>query len=361
MSNVLVLGTRKGLLIYEYSNRQWKLMCEAHTAIPISYSAVDPRNNTLWACLDHGHWAQKLHRSKDMGKTWEEVPAPAYPEGEEIKEGVPAATSYLWYLTPGGDDQPDRLYLGTEPGGLFQSDDGGDSFQLVTPLWNVPERKEWWFGGGRDHPGLCSLIVDPRDSNHLIAGISVGGVYESRDGGESWVGRNKGLRADFLPNPEAEFGHDPHFIMGSKSEPDKLWQQNHCGVFRTTDSAATWTKVSQENGPVNFGFAVSVDDDNGDVAWVVPAVSDAYRVAVDRALCVCRTDDGGKTWTDFRAGLPQESCYDVVYRHALDRSGSRMAFGTTTGNVFVSDDNGESWQSLSNQLPPVYSVRFVNG
>jgi hypothetical protein len=359
MSDTMILGTRKGLLIFEHANRQWKMVREAHTAIPISYAATDPRSGTLWACLDHGHWAQKLHRSPDMGETWEEVPAPKYPEGEETNEGAPATTSYLWTITPGGVDQPDRLYIGTEPGGLFHSDDSGDSFRLVETLWNHPTHKGGWFGGGRDHPGLCSICVDPRDNQHIHIGISVGGVYETFDGGETWEPRNKGLKACYLPNPDAEVGHDPHFMIASPANPDVLWQQNHCGVFRSVDGAQTWQDVSQADGPVYFGFALAVDEQDPDTAWVVPAVSDELRVAIDRALCVGYTEDGGKTWTDFRSGLPQEDCYDIVFRHALDISGNRLAFGTTTGNVYVSDDRGESWRCIAHHLPPVYSVRFT--
>lgn len=357
--NTLLLGTNKGLLTFCKDADGWHLANEAHRAIPVSYAAADPRTGTQWACLDHGHWGRKLHRSKDGGTTWEEVPSPRYPEGALLKEDTPATVSYLWCITPGGLDQPNRLYVGTEPGGLFQSDDGGDSFQLVESLWNHPSRPDNWFGGGRDLPGLCSIAVDPRDSQHVMIGVSVGGVYETRDGGKTWEGRNKGLLAKYLPNPLVEYGHDPHFMVMSPSNPDVLWQQNHCGVFRSTDAGQNWTEISQPKGPVYFGFAIAVDAQDENVAWVVPAVSDEYRVAVDQALCVCRTDDGGKTWTAFRQGLPQRGCYDLVYRHALDINGDNLVFGTTTGNLFISNDRGESWATLSNTLPPIYSVRFA--
>jgi photosystem II stability/assembly factor-like uncharacterized protein len=300
-----------------------------------------------------------LHRSRNGGATWEQVPTPQFPEWAELKDGVPAKLTYLWFIAPGGADQPDRVYLGTEPGGLFQSDDGGDTFQLVEPLWNHPSRTDNWFGGGRDFPGLCSIVVDPRNSQHMFIGISVGGVYETTDGGESWVGRNKGLKACYLPNPDADYGHDPHFMIASPSNPDVLWQQNHCGIFRSTDGAKTWQEISQPGGPAYFGFAIGVHAKDPDTAWVVPAVDAQYRLAVDRALCVCRTDDGGKSWAAFRKGLPQEICYDVTFRHALDVHGDRLVFGTTTGNVYFSDDGGESWDCIGNNLPPVYSARFA--
>jgi photosystem II stability/assembly factor-like uncharacterized protein len=359
-STTLLLGTRKGLVILERRGNDWRFVCEAHRGIPISYAAVDPRNGTLWAGLDHGHWGQKLSRSRDMGASWDEVPAPKYPEGEEIRDGKPATLSYIWYITPGGADQPKRLYLGTEPGGLFQSDDGGETFELVRGLWDHPSRKEHWFGGGRDHPGACSIVVDPRDSQHIIVGISVGGVFETHDGGKTWCGRNKGLWADFLPDGYAEYGHDPHFILASPANPDVLWQQNHCGVFRSTDSAQTWENISQKGGPVYFGFAVAADEHDPDTAWVVPAIDAQYRLAVDHALRVCRTTDGGKTWKALRNGLPQENTYDLVFRHALDLSGDTLAFGTTTGNLYVSDDRGDTWRCIGHNFAPISSVRFVD-
>lgn len=355
MMNPIILGTHKGLLILDGETGQ--VMREFHPGVPVSYATTDPRTGVLWAGVDHGHWGRKLHFSLDMGKTWEEAPAPKYPEGSETADGQPATCSYLWIITPGGADQPERLYIGTEPGGLFRSDNGGESFELVESLWNHPTRKEGWFGGGRDYAGSCSILVDPRDSNHLYVGISVGGVYESTDGGESWTPRNRGLMANYLPDPHAEVGHDPHFVTFSPANPDVLWQQNHCGVFRSADGAQTWQDVSRP--PVYFGFAIAVDEQDADVAWVVPAVSDEMRIAVDRALCVCRTDDGGQTWTDFRAGLPQHNCYDLVFRHALDVQGDTLAFGTTNGNVYLSTDRGESWRCLGSSFAPVYSVRFA--
>jgi photosystem II stability/assembly factor-like uncharacterized protein len=357
MDKNLLLGTRKGLLMLSKNGADWHVESEHFQGIPVSYAMRDPRNGTLWACLEHGHWGGKLHRSKDMGKTWEEIPAPKYPENAlpRPQDNAPATTTYIWLVQPGGNDEPNKLYVGTEPGGLFVSNDGGDTFQLVETLWEQESRNNW-FGGGRDHPGLCSIIVDPRDSRHITVGISVGGVYETTDGGETWVGRNKGLYAHYLPNPYAEFGHDPHFMLASPSNPDVLWQQNHCGVFRSTDKGQTWENLSQ--GPVNFGFALALDPQDEKVAWVVPAQSDEFRIPIDRALMVCYTEDGGKTWKQLRNGLPQHNAYDITFRHALDIQGNTLAFGTTAGNVYVSDDRGESWRCVTQNLATVYSTRF---
>lgn len=361
----LILGTRKGLIIMRYTAGAWRVTLSTFHGIPISHAMQDHRTGTLWVCADHGHWGTKLYRSDNGGATLDEVPAPAYPEGAVIYDvwqgntEQPAKLSYLWLVQPGGDDQPNRLYIGTEPGGLFQSDDYGETFTLNEGLWNHPSRKGNWFGGGRDQAGACSIIVDPRDSSHLYVGVSVGGTYESTDGGKTWVGRNRGVRADYVPDPYPEYGLDPHYMLASPSNPDVLWQQNHCGVFRSTDGGLNWHDISQKDGPVKFGFALALDAQDDQTAWVVPGIADDKRMAVDGALCVARTQDGGQSWQELRNGLPQENVYDITFRHALDIDGEALAFGTTTGNLFFSPDRGDTWQTISNYLPPIHSVKFA--
>lgn len=364
MNSRLLLGTRKGLLIVERTASGWELITEHLPGVPFSYAMVDPRTGILWACADHGHWAQKLYRASDPRATLEEVPAPRYPEGATYKvlDGgteSPAKLSYLWTIVPGGTEEPHTLYIGTEPGGVFRSTDGGANFELLEGLWNHPSRKEHWFGGGRDQAGACSILVDPRDSRHLHVGISCGGIFESRDGGLTWEGRNQGLHSEFLPDPRAEYGHDPHCVTACPAQPDVLWQQNHCGVFRSEDAARTWTDCSRPENGVKFGFPVVTDEHDPLTAWVVPGISDDRRMAVGGALFVGRTQDGGQSWEELRNGLPQQQCYDTVWRHALDRKGDYLAFGSTTGNLFVSEDRGNTWVTLGNYLPPILSVRFA--
>jgi len=359
MKTTLLLGTRKGLIVLRKKPKGWEFNQTHFVGIPVSLAYVDQRDRTWWACLDHGHWGQKLHRSKDEGNSWTEVEAPKYPEGTEMKEGVPAVVRYLWAFAHAGEDRSGELYLGTEPGGLFHSKDNGDNWQLVQSLWDQPSRLEHWFGGGRDYAGIHSIVVDPRNSDHIYIGISCAGVFETVDAGKNWIVRNQGLRADYLPNPQAEVGHDPHMLVACATQPDVLWQQNHCGIFKSIDGANSWQEVTDDDGPARFGFAVAVAEGDPNQAWVVPAVSDEIRVAIDNALCVCRTDDGGKSWRDLRKGLPQKNCYDIVFRHALDVNNHEVVFGTTTGNLFLSKDRGDSWDLLGHTLPMVYSVDFV--
>ena len=361
--NSLILGTHKGLLILKKEQNGWQLHSQSFLGVPFSYAMVDHRTGALWACADHGHWGQKLYRSNDMGKSFDEVESPKYPDGammfDVFSGGEPkqATTSYLWTIVPGGDDQPNRLLIGTEPGGLFQTLDGGETFQFVESLWDHHSREKNWFGGGRDQAGCCSIVVDPRDSNHLYVSISVGGVYESMDGGASWHGRNQGLIAEYLPEPHSEFGHDAHYLVAAPSNPDILWQQNHCGVFRSVDKGASWVNLSQ--GMVKFGFPIIVDQHDPDTAWVIPAISDDIRTAFDGALFVARTEDGGQSWQELRQGLPQTNSFDIVFRHAFDSDEDTLIFGTTTGNLFISTNRGDSWETMGHHLPPIYSVRLT--
>jgi photosystem II stability/assembly factor-like uncharacterized protein len=393
MSRILV-GTRKGTFIVEKTNGHWRPRLAGHAGTGVGFVARDPRAGRCWALLGHGHWGAKLSISDDEGATWADAPAQIkYPEGaryiaQDMYEdasadfGVgwristkPATLAKLWVVAfgPGGS-----VYVGTIPGGLFVSRDGGASFALNLPLWNHESRggdlfqgegshasrETKWFGtpaseGGDFAPGIHSIVVDPRDPNHLLVAVSTAGVIETLDGGQTWHSANKGMTLEHTPEPEAEWGHDTHYIEQCQSEPEHVWQQNHVGIFCSSNGAKSWRKVSVPEQGVHFGFPVTVDAKRGRTAWVVPARSDQQRMAIDGGLFVARTDDGGATWKALRRGLPQEHAYDVVYRHALANMEGSVAFGSTTGNLYVSDDGGEGWSAVANNLPPIYSVRFA--
>jgi hypothetical protein len=266
----------------------------------------------------------------------------------------------VWALAPGGADEPGVLWCGTLPGGLFRSEDGGDSWSLNRALWDDPRREEW-FGGGADHPGIHSVCVDPRDSRHVIVGVSCGGVWSTRDCGHSWQLGGPGMRAEYMP-PERQFEpnvQDPHLVAQCRSNPDALWVQHHNGIFRSMNAAASWSEITDVK-PSAFGFAVAVHPEDPDTAWFVPAVKDEKRYPAEGHLLVNRTRDAGRRFEALSRGLPQEHAYDLVLRHALDvdETGDRLAFGSTTGSLWISEDGGNRWQTLSSNLPPIYAVRF---
>jgi hypothetical protein len=368
MSTRCHVATRKGLFTLERGPSGWSIARVSFLGDNCTISMHDPRTGHLYAALNHGHFGIKLHRSTDGGATWKEAATPAYPEKpadyvpRAPAEGTPAdwALKLIWSLTPGGRDEPGVIWCGTLPGGLFRSADAGDSWELNRTLWDDPKREEW-FGGGADHPGIHSVLVDPRDSRHVTIGVSCGGVWQTRDSGRSWQMGGSGMRAEFMP-PERQFDpnvQDPHLVVQCGANPDALWVQHHNGIFRSTDAAASWTEITGVS-PSAFGFAVAVHPQNADVAWFVPAVKDEKRYPSNGRVVVNRTHDGGRSFETLARGLPQQHAYDLVFRHALDidESGTRLAFGSTTGSVWVSEDGGDSWSTVSSNLPPVYSVRF---
>jgi hypothetical protein len=386
MTTQILLGTRKGTFVVEKTAAGWRPKLAGHGGQGVNYVDRDPSTGTIWAALGHGHWGAKLSRSDDGGKTWRDAAQVKYPEGARYlsppmpdESGASGPTVLrdatllkLWMIAFGPRG---RVYVGTIPGGLFVSEDGGESFALDMPLWSHESRggdlsdgkgsgTTHWFGtpaseSGDFAPGIHSIVVDPRSPERILIAVSTAGVLETTDGGRTWRSRNRGMTMDYLPDPAAEWGHDPHFVTLCRSQPDHVWQQNHCGVFYSSDGAATWKKVSAPEQGVHFGFPIAADDDDGRTAWVVPGKSDMHRTTIDGALFVARTRDGGESWEPLRAGLPQENAYDVVYRHALGNRGDVLAFGSTTGNLYVSEDRGARWQAVAQNLPPIYSVRVA--
>ncbi|MEM6800470.1 MAG: glycosyl hydrolase [Bacteroidota bacterium] len=357
----LLVATDKGLLVYEKSENSWQVISRHFLGMPVSMVYVDERSNTWWASLAHRHWGQKLHYSEDEGKTWPPVAPPRYPKDSLLASGKSARLKKIWSIQADQKAGGQGIYVGTEPGGLFYKKDLAAPFELVQSLWGHPSRSDLnqWFGAGRDHPFLHSIEIDPRDSDHLYIAVSCAGVFESKDAGKSWEPRNKGLIAAYLPNPEVEVGHDPHMLHICRSQPDIIWQQNHCGIFRSQDGGLTWKLLSSPEQIPHYGFALAVDHDNPDRAWVIPALSDEMRIAPDLALRVYRTDDGGNSWQALTEGLPQTDCFDIVFRHSFGIKGSNLVFGSSTGNLFSSDNYGDSWECLSSHLARVNSVGIV--
>ena len=364
-ASIAQVATRKGLFEFRRGTAGWALANVTFPGDPVNLTLRDTRDGTLYAALDLGHFGVKLHRRAPAADAaWQEIAVPVYPEQpaetEDNKGDLAWKLNLIWSLEAGGADQPGTLWCGTLPGGLFRSRDSGASWELMRSLWDKPERREW-AGGGKDTPGIHSICVDPRDSRHLLVGVSCGGAWTSRNGGTTWSLAAKGMRADYMPPEQAyvEQIQDPHRIARCAAMPDTLWCQHHNGIWRSTDAGAHW--VACTNTAVsNFGFAVAAHPLDADTAWFVPAIKDEKRYPVDGALCVTRTRDGGQSFDVLRTGLPQQHCYDLIYRHglAVSSDGNTLMMGSTTGGLWVSEDAGDTWTALSNTLPPVYAVAF---
>lgn len=363
MSKTLLVSTRKGLFALEPAADGWRVGRTAFLGENVTLAAVDPHSGGWYAALNLGHFGVKLKYSPDGGATWEDRAVPAYPEGETIATGdgkppAPATLKLIWALEVAG---PGALWAGTAPGGLFRSSDGGRSWELTRGLWDRPERAKW-FGGGYDFPAIHSICLDPRDPKTLRVAVSCGGVWLTDDGGATWDVTADGMFAEYMP---PELRHEPgiqdvHMMKQCAGAPDHLWAQHHNGVFRTTDGGKKWVEVPNV-APSVFGFGVAIHPSDPKTVWLAPAVKDECRVPVDGRLVVARTRDGGETFEVLRDGLPQEHAYDLVYRHALavDRTGDRLAIGSTTGGLWTSDDQGDRWKAAPARLPPVHAVCFA--
>ncbi len=368
MSDRVFVGTRKGLFTVRRGPKGWETDHVDFLGEPVSAVLSDAATNRVWAALDLGHFGVKMRRSTDGGATWEETETPAYPpkpEGLVDTDGwgrpVEWRVEKIWGLAHGGAaGQPDLLWAGTAPGGLFRSDDGGTSWALNRPLWDEPRRQKW-MGGGADLPMIHSICIHPYNPDHVTVGVSTGGVWVTEDGGQSWNVKSKGMWNAYMPPDQRgdPIAQDVHCLVQCPAEPSALWVQHHNGIFRSTDGSESWEEI-KEAGPSTFGFAVAVHPSEPRTAWFVPAKVDMQRVPVNAELVVTRTRDGGRSFDVLRNGLPQEPAYDLIYRHGLDvdETGDRLAFGSTTGGLWVSDDQGDQWQCVSVHLPPINAVRF---
>jgi hypothetical protein len=355
---MLWIATRKGLLrAGARGDGTWHVGTPAFLGEPVSAVMIDPRDGAIYAALRLGHFGAKLHRSDDGGRSWQELPAPAFPPEPE-REKAPAV-DMVWALAAGG--APGEIWAGTLPAALFRSADRGASWQRNAPLWDVPERARW-MGGGYDDPGLHTILVDPRDPRRLTIAISTGGVWRSDDAGGHWRLVGQGLRAEYMPPAQAfdPVVQDVHLLSACAAQPDVVWAQHHNGMFRSTDGGETFAEITAA-APSRFGFAVAAHPSDPLTAWFAPAVKDECRVPVDGRLVVTRTRDGGATLESVGAGLPEADCYDLIYRHALvaDATGERLAMGSTTGTLWLGEAGGARWRRIAEHLPPIAQVAFA--
>jgi hypothetical protein len=359
MADRIHVGTRKGLFELARNNERWEVTDAHFLGEPVS--AVLAQGDTVYAALDLGHFGAKLWRRANSG-AWEELAVPKFPPKPEDAGDDPHPWSLdkIWNIVPGGVHG--RLWAGSMPGGLFRSDDSGASWTLVENLWRMPERQKWGSVAGGGLPGISTVLVDPRNPADIRLGISTAGVWATTDTGASWTVINRGMYAEYMPPElrEEPIAQDVHQLARCAAHPAVMWCQHHNGVFRSEDAGATWRDLPAIR-PSKFGFAVAAHPRDPLTAWFVPAVKDERRIPVDGKVAVARTRDGGKSFDVLTRGLPQHHAYDLVYRHALavDDSGERLAFGSTTGGFWISEDGGESWTAPEARLPPVSVVRFA--
>jgi hypothetical protein len=312
-----------------------------------------------------GHLGPTVFWSDDRGATWHEATRPpAFREGEPLARSLNA----VFWLTPGHPDQPGVWYAGGSPQGLFRSDDGGDTWQPVDG-WNDHPMWEKWAGWPEqntpDGSMLHSVNVDPRDPDHLYLGLSGGGVFESTDGGADWQPLNAGCRADFFPDPYPEYGHDPHCVRLHPVRPDRLYQQNHCGIYRMDRPEGRWHRVG-DNMPADvgdIGFPIELHPHDPDTAWVFPMDgTDVWpRTSPDGRPAVFVTHDAGESWARQDTGLPERAWFTVKRQAMTVDAGNPVGvyFGTTSGEVWASADEGETWACIAAHLPEIYSVEWA--
>lgn len=352
---LLTVGTRKGLFIGRGSGGSWEFDGPHFAAQAVYSIGIDTRGETprLLVGGDSAHWGPSVFHSDDLGTTWVEPDRPAV----KFPKETGASLERVWQLHPASAAEPEVVYAGTEPAALFRSEDRGESFSLVRPLWEHPTRSQWVPGGGGE--AVHTVVTDARDTRAVTVAVSTAGVFRSRDGGTSWAPSNDGVSAVFMPDPHPEFGQCVHKIAQDAADPDRLYLQNHWGVYRSDDAGATWTDIGA-GLPSDFGFAMVAHPHRADTAYVFPITADSDRVPADRRCRVFRTRDAGATWEALSTGLPQGDHFGTVLRDAMCTDGADPAgiyFGNRNGEVYASADDGDTWRQLAAHLPDVLCVR----
>lgn len=364
----LLIATRKGawLLKGDRERRSWAIDGPVFLGHIVHHLVADPRQQgTLLMAVRTGHLGPTVFRSTDDGKSWKEASRPpAFAKAPEGQQG--RVVDHVFWLTPGHPSEPDVWYAGTSPQGLFRSEDSGETWQPVTGFNDHPMRPQWTGGeqdGTPDGPKMHSILIDPRDPHHMYLGMSSGGVFESVDQGRDWKPLNAGCRADFFPDPFPEYGHDPHRMLLHPQEPDILYQQNHCGIYRMERQEGTWVRIGehmpQEVGDIGFPLVLHPRDPQ--TVWVFPMDGTEVwpRVSPGGQPAAYVTRDSGQTWQRLDRGLPSSQAWFTVMRQAMTADAHEplgLYFGTTSGEVWASTNEGAEWICIARHLPQIYAV-----
>jgi hypothetical protein len=349
-------------LVSDPARNAWKLTGPQFLGHIVHHAVLDPRDGrTLLAAARTGHLGPTVFRSPDAGRTWREASRPP-----AFQEGSGRVVDHTFWLTPGHASEPGIWYAGTSPQGLFRSADGGATWEGVNGFNQHPQRKAWCGGdqdGTPDGPKLHSILIDPRDPKHMYIGMSSGGVFESNDQGGDWRPLNKGVRADFLPDPAPEYGHDPHCVRFAGGHPDRLYQQNHCGIYRIDRPNEVWERIGQSMPKAvgDIGLPMVVHPRDPDTAWVFPMDGTSVwpRTSPGGRPAAYRTRDGGRTWKRQDQGLPKTQAWLTVKRQAMTADGrdpTGIYFGTTSGEIYGSRDEGRTFRNLARHLPHIYAI-----
>lgn len=351
---VLFVGTRRGLFRFtsDAGRQTWRREGFHIAGHEIFHATLEPASGRAWAAAVHPVWGTHVYRSTDRGASWDACAGrPTFPpEAEREVEAI-------WHLAAGTSPAGGpRLYAGVQPAALFHSDDGGATWHWNEALDAHPTRIAWQPAKGG--LALHSIQPDPDDPARLFVALSAGGCYRTLDAGRTWSPINRGVRADFLPEPEPEAGQCVHSIRLHPRRRSRLYQQNHCGTYRSDDGGDSWAEIST-GLPSDFGYVVGLDPADPDRCWVIPEESSHLRTVCDRRLRVYETVDGGHSWTPRSEGLPQEDAWVTVLREALATEGQGddcgVHFGTATGHLYASS-NGAAWVSVATHLPKILSV-----
>lgn len=365
----LLVATRKGAFVLrgEPRRRGWKTEGPQFLGNETSHLVSDPRDGKTWLlAAKTGHLGPTVFRSADAGRRWSEAKRPpAFPKAPEGQDGP--TVDRVFCLTPGHASQPGVWWAGAVPHALFRSEDGGAHWDLVEGFADylaglrakVPDRFFPTPGGAITH----SILVDPRDANHIYVSLSTGGSFETADAGVTWRPLNGGVSADFLPEPDPEIGQDPHCVVLCPADPDRLYQQNHCGVYRLDRPGARWERIGKKlpEKVGDIGFPIVAHPRDRDTVWVFPMDGTQVwpRTSPGGRPAVFRSRNGGRSWTRQANGFPEKHGWFTVFRQAMkcdtqDRVG--LYLGTTTGEIWASRDEGESWRQIASHLPAVVAI-----